>query len=121
MLKSPKTEDSSNQKYGIRDGHFIYKDGHMFERVPIDQLLYVEGSGNYFTMYFQSRKVMLKGTLSVLFNELPTSLFLKVNRSIIVSVQAVKSFNSKRVILHTGQEFSVSKAQSEDMLSKLLG
>jgi DNA-binding LytR/AlgR family response regulator len=121
QVKSPKSGKDLSTKYTVKNGHFIFKDGHMFERVPLADLKHIEGGGNYFTLHFKSRKTTLKGTLSELEQELPSDLFCRVNRSSIISIEAVKSFSTKWVVLEDGSEHKVSKSNVDTVLSKLMG
>lgn len=120
LSKTPKSSRKAISKYTISKGHFVFKDGHMYERTPLDNLIFVEGSGNYFTLHLTERKVTLKGTLSELELELPTDNFFRINRSTIIALNKVRSFNAKRIVLETDHEFKISKTSSEDILNKLM-
>ncbi len=108
-------------KFSIKDNYLIYKTGHLFERTLLNDLLFVEGMGNYFSLYFKSGKAMLKGTLTDIEAALPQHQFVRVNRSIIVSISQIKSFNQKRVFMENGKEFPLSKKVSESLLKRLMG
>ncbi len=116
-----KKESQNNSRYVVKNDYFVYKDGHMFERLPLSELRYLEGDGNYFNLYFQNKKSTLKGTLSEMEKHLPESNFIRINRSIIIAMKEVTSFNNRRVVLTSGEEFTLSKSHGEEVISKLMG
>jgi DNA-binding LytR/AlgR family response regulator len=117
----PGKEQKEKGRYVVKDGFLIYKDGHMFERLPLSDLVYAEGGGNYFTLHFKNKKATLKGTLGVLEKELPEENFVRVNRSFIIALNAISSFNNRRVVIHTKEEFTLSKSHAESVMNKLMG
>lgn len=119
--KSNSKDIKETSKYLIKNGYLIFKDGHMFERMPLDELLFIEGDGNYFHLNFKTKKSTLKGALSNIEASLPNSDFIRVNRSYIVSIKDVTSFNNRRIVITTGEEFTLSRAHAENVMNKLIG
>jgi len=108
-------------KFSIKDDILIFKNGHLYERALISDLLFVESMGNYFSLCFKSGKVALKGTLTNIESALPESKFARINRSVIVSLSRIKSFNQKRIFMDNGKEFVLSKKMSDELMNKLMG
>lgn len=124
LLAEAKLETTNSQqstKFTIKGDYLIYKNGHLFERSLLSELQYIEGMGNYFNLNFKNNKVTLKGTLSEIQETLSKNDFVRINRSVIVSVKDIKSFNNKRVFLNTGQEFPLSKKISDELMTRLMG
>jgi len=119
--KPQKEAKTTTARYIVKDGYLVYKDGHMFERLPLSELIYAEGAGNYFDLHFINKKTTLKGTLGELEKELPQKAFCRINRSIIVAISAISSFNNRRVVLKSKEEFKLSQLHSEKVLEKLMG
>ena len=119
--KSTKSGGEGSSKYIVKNDFLVYKDGHMYERLPITDLIYAEGDGNYFNLHFKNKKATLKGTLSEFELNLPTAQFCRVNRSIILAISSVTSFNNRRVIIASGEEFTLSKSHAEEVMAKLMG
>lgn len=119
-ISSAKSGESSS-KFTINDEYFIYKNGHLFERALLSDLIYIEGMGNYFNLYFKDFKVTLKGTLTEIEEALQSSKFKRINRSVIVSEKQIKSFNAKRIVLNNGIEFPLAKKISDELMTRLLG
>ena len=115
------SKTSETAKFFIKDDYLIYKNGHLFDRIKLDELISVEGMGNYFTICFTDRKVTLKGTLSDIEKALPNTKFYRINRSVIVSLSRIKSFNQKRIFMDNEKEFLLSKKISESFLKLLMG
>jgi len=118
---NPNLKSTESPKFIIKDNHLIYKNGHLFERTLLADLLFIEGMGNYFSLCYKNEKVTLKGTLTEIEAALPQDQFARVNRSVIVSLSRIKSFNQKRIFMENGKEFPLSKKVSESLLNRLMG
>ncbi|MCT4623323.1 MAG: response regulator transcription factor [Schleiferiaceae bacterium] len=120
-LKSKTAKTNESSKFVIKEGFLVFKNGHLFERVILEDLIYAESMGNYFNLTFTNDKATLKGTLAEIERALPGDQFVRINRSVIVALKKIKSFNAKRVFLNNGEEFPISKNISDELMLKLIG
>jgi DNA-binding LytR/AlgR family response regulator len=118
--KVSSVSDVTSEKLMVKDTFLVYKDGHMFERSALSDLQRIESEGNYVTLHFSNKRVTLKITLSEVESRMPNPQFVRINRSVIVNRECVSSFNSKRVVMISGEEIAVSKSIASDILNRLV-
>lgn len=84
------------------------------ERIRISDIVCLESNKDYtcFTLD-DGRSLMTLGTLSGFEQQLPTSLFTRVQRSYVVGLKHVQSFNSQSVTLSTGTIVPIGKTYKE--------
>ena len=116
-----KSKIDANERFFINGDELIYRKAHMYEKMKLQEIEYIESLGNYFTLFGNEGRVTLKGTMNELEEHLPKQNFLRISRSFIIQKNAVKSFNAKRVCLTNEKEFTVSRNLKENVLKELLG
>jgi two-component system LytT family response regulator len=89
------------------------KDGSKVYIIPLEELSYIEASGNYTTFFTPERKYLHKETLQNLEEKLPAS-FARIHKSVIVNTAFIKEFHSLLngdfiVKLKTGHELRLSR------------
>lgn len=74
-----------------------FKNGGQVFRIRLQDLLYVESSGNLLTLFMKERKLTLRLTMKQLMAELPTNDFIRIHKSYIVAANAVDLFENHQV------------------------
>jgi len=84
------------------------------ERIRISEIVCLESNKDYtcFTLE-DGRNLMTLGTLSGFEQQLPTSAFTRVQRSYVVGIKHVQSYNSQSVTLSTGTIVPIGKTYRE--------
>lgn len=84
------------------------------ERIRVQDIVCLESNKDYtcFTLE-DGRRLMTLGTLSGFEQQLPESAFARVQRSYIVGLKHVQSYNSQIVLLSTGVEVPIGKTYRE--------
>ena len=77
---------------------FIKTDG-KYVRLCFSEILYAEGSRNYTKIFTETKKYMVLITMKRLEQSLPTSLFTRIHKSFIVSLEKIVQFDKERVWL----------------------
>lgn len=72
---------------------------HKLIRINFAELLYVQGLSEYVTFHLRQGKVVALKSLKALENELPTSHFIRVHKSYIVSKNAVSGLEGNQLLL----------------------
>ena len=93
------------------------KDGEQCHFIPLSDIHFIESLDNYARLHFGENKAMIKRSLNILEEKLPTRNFFRINRSQIINTQYIKEviphFKSKlKIVLTTGETFEVSSRQS---------
>lgn len=73
------------------NGYFFVKENGRYTRISYCDIIYAEALQNYVCIHLENRKVITYITLTMLENQLPPQLFLKVHKSYIVSLDKVSS------------------------------
>jgi DNA-binding LytR/AlgR family response regulator len=90
-------EKSEENPIVINDSFFI-KHKNSFVKLKFQDILYVEANDNYVKFFTQQTNYLLKTTLKILDNLLPTY-FIRVHRSYIVNLNHLSSFSAEEITI----------------------
>lgn len=76
------------------------KDGYDTILIPFNDIVYIEGEGNYVNIYCTSKKHACRQSLEAISKDLDKELFFKVHRSYIINLQKIKQFTKKNVLVN---------------------
>lgn len=68
-------------------------------QVSLDDILFVEASGNYIKVFLKEEVITLRGTVSSLMEHMPTDGFIQVHRSFMVAQRHIKSIEGNQIII----------------------
>lgn len=100
----------------INDGFFI-RHKNRFIKILLDELIYAEANDNYVNLFTADTHYTLKTTLLKLQEVLP-HYFLRIQKSYIVNLHQLKSFDMEEVVVHN-KTLPIGKSYSEALLEKL--
>jgi two-component system LytT family response regulator len=83
-----------------RSGFVLIKSGTQINKVRTDQILYVEGAGNYMTFYTRDKKIMSLLSMTEVLELLPPDQFVRVHKSYIVNPEHIDIIEKHRVIIN---------------------
>jgi DNA-binding LytR/AlgR family response regulator len=72
---------------------FLIKHQNILYKVRLDDFLYIQGEGNYSTLFTKERKYVVKISLKKLLAELPAEKFSPVHKSYIVNVEKIEAID----------------------------
>jgi len=75
-----------------------------YQRISIDEIRYIEASGNYCYLYTQSNKYLVKSYLSNLVSKFNPSTFLRIHRSYAINITFLKIINIEENTVQLNQE-----------------
>lgn len=104
--------------YLVEDAVFIKADN-AYERVPYEEIYYVEANGNMVTIYTKGRNFTIRKSMKDMEEKLPPHLFLRVQKSFIVQLAQIESFNTKDINLKMGAVVQVGRQYYNSFLAKL--
>ena len=100
----------------INDGIFIkYKN--KFVKIMFQDLMYMEANSNYVNLFTENTHFTLKTTLLKLQEVLP-AYFVRIQKSYMVNLNALKSFDTEQAIVHN-KTLPVGKSYYEGLMEKL--
>ncbi len=100
----------------INDGIFI-KHKNKFIKLLLEELIYAEANDNYVNLYKADTHFTLKTTLLKLQEVLPPY-FLRIQKSYIVNLHQLKSFDTEEVVVHN-TTLPIGKSYNEALFEKL--
>lgn len=87
-------------------------------KVFLNDITYVEAYGNYIFIWCGAERIMSKQTLTQFEEQLPASKFVRIHKSYLVSLRAVKFFEGNELLVGN-QKLPVGKVYRNDLLHKL--
>lgn len=117
--KAEKVEEKvEKEDFVVKDALFI-KEGNLYVKVRIDQILYLTPDGNY-TYIFESenKKHLVRMPLKDLYELLPGNKFYRTHRSYVVNLEHISAINNQHVYIEN-TEIPIGKNFREDLLSMI--
>ena len=106
LLKTLKTR--KNNKIKIRNGNDLIQ-------VSADHILYFKSDGNYLEIFTNDKKYIRRNTIEQLLEELDTSQFQRIHRSIVINSNHIVSISPGSVTLTNDIILPVSRSYSKDI------
>jgi len=100
---------NANLKPQLKDDHMIIRADRKLYKINYDELLYIEGQKAYVTFHTKKKNITALASLRDLEEQLPSSHFLRIHKSYIVSIKEIESLEGNRVEI-SGTHLSVSKS-----------
>ncbi|MEP6747486.1 MAG: LytTR family DNA-binding domain-containing protein [Bacteroidota bacterium] len=82
-----------------KDEYFFIKSNQKIEKILTGEVLYVEGMANYIIVHTAQKKYIAYLTFKGIEEQLPSQLFIRIHRSYLVAIHAIKSINPEEVVL----------------------
>ena len=102
------------------ENFFFVKCDHKFEKVNYSDVLYVESMQNYSIIHTHDRKLITYITLSSLEEQLPSTRFLKVHKSFIVSLEKIKALDGHDILIGNAR-VPISRGIKDEVTAKIMG
>ena len=115
ILKSGNAEATDvNLKPQLKEDHLIIRADRKLYKINYEDLLYIEGQKAYVTFHTKKKNITALASLRDLEEQLPSSLFLRIHKSYIVSIHEIESLEGNRVEIG-GTHLSVGKSYRPDV------
>lgn len=116
---TPIISEPPSAKRDIELDDFIFiKNGRNIERIPIEEIKFVEADGRYTYIYYNDKKKISNASLKVLNDKLSGKHFIQTHRSYIVNLTKVETISLSH--LHIGEhEIPVGKTHRNELLGML--
>ena len=117
LLAVTRVKERLQEESGNSDFFFV-NTGHQRQRVEYRDIQLVEGKGNYVRYYLSNDKILVRALLRDTLNLLPTSLFVQIHRSYVISLQYVEKIQDNHVYI-AGMEIPISATYRETFLKRI--
>lgn len=94
---------------------------HKHHKIRLQDIIYIESLKEYVRYHTTTGRIMEHNTMKKLESELPSKDFLRIHRSYIVAIAAVKSYENGSLILHSGQTLPLGKTYKKEVVEQLFG
>jgi DNA-binding LytR/AlgR family response regulator len=116
--KNRKAEQSETgdvmQKPQLKEDHLIIRADRKLYKVNYEDLLYIEGQKAYVIFHTKKKNITALASLRELEEKLPSSQFIRIHKSYIVSIHEIESLEGNQVEID-GKHLSVGKSYRPDV------
>ncbi len=118
VMESASTTSAPESPYLVTDAVFIKADN-AFEKVPYEEIYYVEANGNMVSIFTRNREYSIRKSMKEIEEILPSHLFLRVQKSYIVNLTQIENFTTKEITMSQGSVVQVGRQYYNSFLAKL--
>lgn len=98
--------------------YIFVKHGTKIERIELDDILYIEGSGNYVSYHLENKNILALGKMTEAFEALPQERFIRIHKSYIVQWNKIKYIEDNHVLIGKAK-LSISSTYKNDFFDKI--
>jgi DNA-binding LytR/AlgR family response regulator len=98
--------------------HLYVKTGYEQVKVLIDDILYLEASGNYVTFVLKDKNILSRSTFNEAISGLPANRFARIHRSFVVAINKIDKLERHQVTINK-TAIPVGEAYSQNLSSIL--
>ncbi|MCF8342656.1 MAG: response regulator [Chitinophagaceae bacterium] len=110
---------NENRPNVIENDHLIVKSGNEYFNLKFSHLVFIESNENYIKINLLSGKtVIIRSTLSEIQEKLPSSSFLRINRSVIVHIAFINKIETDRIHV-SDYQFNISPKVKKELLEMM--
>ncbi len=103
----------------LRQRNYIFiKRNFLFVKINLSEILYLEADGNYVHVVMKDKKFTVRLSLMQVIQKINYSRFARINRSSVVNVDAIQSFNKEQVEI-AQYEIPIGKSYKESFFRQL--
>lgn len=95
--QAPLTDHSEKFTESDKPEYIFLKSGTQVNKVRTDQILYIEGAGNYMTFFTREKKIMTLLSMTEVTEMLPADQFVRVHKSYIVNKDSIEVIEKHRL------------------------
>ncbi len=118
-VKSLVLKQTVNPAIAEDKDYFFVKENGKFTKVFYREVLFAEALQNYVAIHLTGKKILSYITLSILEAQLPATLFMKVHKSYMVSLQKIDAIEGNELLIQSVR-IPVSRNLKETLLKKVL-
>jgi len=117
LLMKPDKENLN--KVEIQEEYFFIKCGSKYEKIPLENILYVEGMQNYVNIYTLKGKYVTMLSLKNLEEKLAEQAFIRVHKSYIVAVSKIDGIEGNEIFIQTSK-IPISRNYREKVIGQVI-
>ena len=99
---------------------YVIKSSNGITVIPLSEITYFESLHNDLLIHTNKKTYKERKTLSQVIQEIPSDLFLRINKSQIVNTQFIRSFDGESVLLTTDEKLYIPRRSIREIKEKFL-
>lgn len=99
--KAPSPDKFGTSPYMASKKHIFVKTEHRLEKINLDDILYIEGMGDYRRIFTTQKRLMTLQTFSDFEKEIPAFILCRVHKSYMVAIDKIESIERDRIKIGT--------------------
>jgi DNA-binding LytR/AlgR family response regulator len=112
LNKKAKNDNAAQEDF------FFIKSGQKIEKIMLQDVVYVEGMSNYVIIHTKQKKHISYLTFKGLEEQLPSSNFIRIHKSFLISLAAIKSIDGSEVTLDN-ITLPISKNYKDEVMARI--
>ncbi len=112
-------ENAESEGIDTEDDFIFVKSDRRYFKVYYSDILYIEGLKNYVVIHTEKKKIVTKIYLSTMSELLPPKIFFRINKSYIVNLSKIDSFDNNDVFIDD-YEIAIGTAYRDELYSILM-
>jgi DNA-binding LytR/AlgR family response regulator len=105
--------ENANKDKPLQTSVFV-KNGEFYQRVELNEILYIEAAGSYSTVFTEKKTYTLSTNLLSFENKVENSNFIRIHRSYIVNISKIEGFAQHSVIINQ-KELPISPSHRDEV------
>lgn len=118
-VPAPIAESELTEPAGQKGNFFLVKEDKKLIRVAPSDILFVESDSDYLTIHLSERSILTYMTMSKLESMLPADEFLRVNRSYLIRLGAIKEIDGNLITTLNGKRVPIGVTYRERVMDVL--
>ena len=111
-------EEKENIEAGNTE-YFFVKSERRYFKINYKDILFIEGLKDYVILQLKDQRIITKMTLKAIHEQLPASLFFRINKSYIINTRHITSFDNNDVTIHL-HEIAIGNSYRDDFFEKFV-
>ena len=117
QLLQDKSQKSSVET--ITQEHIFVKSDRRYFKILFRDILFIEGLKDYIVIQTESRKIITNTTLKAIQEQLPQEIFMRTNKSYIVNLEKIDSFDINDIYIGT-HELAIGSRYRDSFMEKFV-
>lgn len=101
------------------DDYFFVKSDRKFFKVNFEDILFIEGLKDYVILQLEEQRIITRMNLKAIYELLPKSMFLRVNKSYIVNTNRIEAFDNNDIFIKT-HEIAIGSSYREGFFEEFV-
>lgn len=112
-------EEKSAMEPIVAADYFFVKAERRYFKVNFSDILFIEGLKDYVILQLSDQRIITRMSLKAMFDLLPKSLFLRVNKSYIVNTNHIESFDNNDIFIKT-YEIAIGNSYRDEFFEEFV-